>query len=173
MEDKKKIFSKISGCVFGLFGLITLFIAFMVSKMAVQSTEDLETATIGADEQGLISWIVTGAIIYGILCLLYAYLRFAREKKNVLTQIFYKHRFIVVLFVILTIITLFVGFLIYTSALTYLLAVGIPFTVLALTAIAMDAYLYVNEVKDFVRKLPPAQKPREPLAQNEKIEEEE
>ena len=148
---RPEIARKITGVIFGLAGLAILFIFVMVSKEVATASNDPMQTTISADEQAIVSMLLTGSALFGILTLFYAYLRLFAEAKNYIVRLFYKRKIYIVLYGIVAafniawIVSTLMPRTIIPRPLLIVLSVPLAF------AILLDGYLYVKMLIDWLK----------------------
>lgn len=142
-----RIVRKITGTICGLQGLFAVFLAVMVWKLfLVNPVGDL-----GANEAELIPLVIAFCGFYGIVSLVYAYLRFFFTAENKFVTLCWKYKITFILYIILTGMSLVWVIPTLTASTDLRGFIEVPVGILGALAILLDAYLYIRVFVNWLR----------------------
>lgn len=135
-----KIVRRITGTICALQGLFSVFLAVMVLRLYLSSP----VSELGINEAELIPLVAVFCAGYGIVSLVYAYLRFFFAAENKFVKICWKYKITFILYIILSGMSLVWVIPTLTASTDLRGFIEIPAGIAGALAILLDAYLYIR-----------------------------
>ena len=138
---------KITGTICSIQGVFTIFLAVMVWKLFASTSVDY----LGVNVSELMPKVISFCLFYGVVNLVYAYLRFFFEKENKFVKVCWKYKITVILFILLSGMSLSWVIPTLTASTDLKNFIEVPIGVVGIVAILLDAYLYIRVFVKWLR----------------------